>query len=295
MDNNTMPNLELDPLHRGIAEYYDQTELDYRLTGFLRQDALHYGWWDGTTASLADALNRENEVLAEVANIQPGESVLDAGCGVGGSSLYLAGMGAKVTGITVSSRQVNTAREKAFRAGLSEGIRFEQRSYTDTGYPPESFDVVWALESVGHTPKKDEFIDEAYRILKPGGRLIMADGWATHPRANQHRAMQRLMAAWASPGVQLDTLDRFAASLGKHGFNVERASEETEHIIPTVQHLYRWYVRTRAIHQAMRVVKLRSDVQTRNHGSARDQYQAWRDGALQYGVVLARKDLAEAA
>lgn len=287
-----MPNLELSAPLRRIINYYEQTEWDYRLTGFLDQSALHYGWWDETTPNLGTALNRENEVLAQVAGIQPGESVLDAGCGVGGSSLYLAELGANVTGITVSPNQVYKAQQKALHSGLLDRTRFEQRDYTDTGYPPESFDVVWALESVGHARDKDAFIDEAHRVLKPEGRLIMADGWATYPKANQHQALQRLMAAWGSPGVHLDTLERFAISLGRRGFSVERATDETTHIIPTIQHLHRWYQRTKVVHMAMSAIRLRNDIQTKNHGSAQAQYQAWSDGALQYGLVYAIKNSA---
>ena len=91
-----------------IIQYYNTCESDYRMFWDLdRSMAMHAGFWDETTRTLTDALKRENEILAEYAQIKSHEKVLDAGCGVGGSSIFLAQhYGCKVTGITLSAHQV---------------------------------------------------------------------------------------------------------------------------------------------------------------------------------------------
>jgi tocopherol O-methyltransferase len=98
-----------------IIYYYDSCETDYRLFWDLAySQAMHAGYWDENTKTLRDALHRENEILAERAQIKPGEQVLDAGCGIGGSSLYLAQTHqCQVTGITLSAKQVETATKLA--------------------------------------------------------------------------------------------------------------------------------------------------------------------------------------
>src|SRR5215813_12507551 len=91
-----------------IIGYYDETWLDYRML-WLNPDnlAVHFGYTDSTTRSHTDALKNMNRVLADRVRIQPGERVLDAGCGVGGSSLWLAReRGAEVVGITLAPSQV---------------------------------------------------------------------------------------------------------------------------------------------------------------------------------------------
>ncbi|MFM9945345.1 MAG: SAM-dependent methyltransferase [Bacteroidia bacterium] len=76
---------------RDVVDYYDQTEIHYRRGWNLSESlALHYGYWDNTTQSLPDSLRRMNERMAELANIGKDDYVLDAGCGVGGSSVFLA-------------------------------------------------------------------------------------------------------------------------------------------------------------------------------------------------------------
>ncbi len=58
---------------------------------------------------------------------------------------------------------------------LAKRVKFEQTNYLNTGYPAESFDLVWAIESVCYANNKKEFLQEAFRLLKKGGRLIVAD------------------------------------------------------------------------------------------------------------------------
>ncbi|MGH7749466.1 MAG: SAM-dependent methyltransferase, partial [Candidatus Dormibacteria bacterium] len=87
-----------------IVGYYDETWLDYRIL-WLNPDnlAVHFGYTDQSTRSHTDALKNMNRVLADRVQIQSGERVLDAGCGVGGSSFWLAKeRGAEVVGITLA-------------------------------------------------------------------------------------------------------------------------------------------------------------------------------------------------
>ena len=76
--------------------------------------AIHYGYWDKAVRSFPESLIRMNQVMMIAADIKPADKVLDAGCGVGGSSIFLAStLGCRVTGITLSYRQVNRAIENA--------------------------------------------------------------------------------------------------------------------------------------------------------------------------------------
>lgn len=105
-----------------------------------------------------------------------GASVLDVGCGVGGTSRYLAkklGENAHVTGITLSPNQVNRATELAVEQGVPNA-KFTVMNALKMDFPDNSFDVVWACESGEHMPDKKAYIDEMMRVLKPGGKYVMA-------------------------------------------------------------------------------------------------------------------------
>ena len=96
------------------------------------------------------------------------------GCGIGGSSLYLADkFGANATGITLSPVQAARATERSLAMNLSQKTRFMVANAQEMPFEDNSFDLVWSLESGEHMPDKTKFLQECYRVLKPGGTLIM--------------------------------------------------------------------------------------------------------------------------
>src|SRR5215216_5216255 len=94
-----------------ISRYYDLSEVHYRL--FWRLDksrSLHYGYWDSSVKNFHEALLNINNVLAKQVNISKEDVVLDAGCGIGGSAIWLVkNIGCKVTGITLNDNQIKHA------------------------------------------------------------------------------------------------------------------------------------------------------------------------------------------
>ena len=119
-----------------ISRYYDLSEVHYRKTWDLdKSRSLHYGYWDDSVKNFHEALLNINKVLAEIAEIKEGENILDAGCGVGGSSLWLAKeKNCTVTGISLNKRQIDKANALANALGVHEKVSFEQKDYTNTFY-----------------------------------------------------------------------------------------------------------------------------------------------------------------
>ena len=100
-------------------------------------------------------------------------TVLDVGCGIGGSSRILAkDYGFEVTGITISPKQVQRAQELT-----PEGVsaKFQVDDALALSFPDHSFDVVWSIEAGPHMPDKAKYAQEMLRVLKPGGILVVAD------------------------------------------------------------------------------------------------------------------------
>lgn len=276
-----------------IVDYYEECEDDYRLFWHLEKClAMHAGYWDSTTRSLNEALERENEVLAQYAKITAKDRVLDAGCGVGGSSIYLAkNYQCHVTGITLSEKQAETARHYAAeRVSAHHRPTFCVRDYTQTGFPDASFSVVWGLESICHAEKKQDFMKEAFRLLEPGGRLIVADGFAK--KGNYKGSEKALMNTWLQGfGVQsLDTVESFEENLKQTGFKNIKFIDVTSHVIPSSKKLFFYSFFGLPIISIASKLGLCSKRRVGNLMGARSQYIAIKQKLWVYGIYTAIKE-----
>ena len=276
---------------KDVIHYYDHCETDYRLLWDLdHSHAMHAGFWDETTKTLRDALRRENEVLAEIAKIKSGDRVLDAGCGVGGSSIFLSKKyRCDVVGITLSEKQALTARSNAQKAGVASSVSFHTMDYTQTSFEDQSFDVIWGIESICHAPNKEDFIKEASRLLKKGGRIVIADGFSAQDTytARDHHLMDRWLKGW---GVSsLETINAFERHLHNHKFQNINFSNVTNYVWPSAKKLYLYSWPGIVLSKMGEWFGLRNRAQTENLHGARCHYKALKKGLWQYGIFYAEK------
>lgn len=222
-----------------VSDYYDQTEVHYRMFWKLEKSlGLHYGVWDENTKSVSDAILNLNRVLAELGGIGKGASVLDAGCGIGGSSIYLAeNLACKTVGITLSQKQVDSARLIAQKRGLDQQCQFEKQSYTATSFDDDQFDFAWAIESVGSAPHKADFFKEMHRVLKLGGRILMAD--TLKPQSYDitgHNDMLDMLNGWAITDIlSIQEIKELAV---QNGFKVVAEKDVSAQIKKSVKLIY---------------------------------------------------------
>jgi len=102
--------------------------------------------------------------------------ILDVGCGLGGTSMYLAKeFDCVVTGITISSTQVEMANKISKDRQLNTQCTFLLMDAEKMTFPENSFDLVWISEALSHFPQKKLFFQNSARILKQGGRIVIAD------------------------------------------------------------------------------------------------------------------------
>ena len=139
--------------------------------------ALHDGFHQRGVRSFEEALLKMNDFVGELLNLSGYEKarILDAGCGVGGTSIYLGNKFPNIsfTGITISRKQVEMARKFADERNFNNNTEFLLMDYMNTTFPDDYFDGIFALESISYAPNKRDFIREMHRILKPGGRLVI--------------------------------------------------------------------------------------------------------------------------
>ncbi|KAL6785298.1 VTE6 [Auxenochlorella protothecoides x Auxenochlorella symbiontica] len=144
--------------------------------------------------------------MIQFAGVSNPGSILDVGCGIGGTTRMLASRfpGAKVAGITLSPNQVARGTALAAEKGLAN-CEFKVMDALKMDYPDNSFDVVWACESGEHMPDKGAYVREMVRVLKPGGTLVIAT-WCQREvtpanpfTASDKERLQFLYDEWAHP------------------------------------------------------------------------------------------------
>ena len=280
-----------DDLKNDIADYYDQSYWDYR-TSWLNSInlAIHYGYWSEKTKSHSDSLLEMNEQLAAQFDFKAGDHVLDAGCGIGGSSIWLAeNFAVKVTGITISESQIVQANKNAKKRGVDHLVDFKLEDYTKTSFADESFDHVWALESVCYALKKSDFINEAHRVLKKGGGFAMADGFASKRELTptEWAHVLKVLNGWAMPNMT--TPEEFETHMNQAGFADIDYRDITRNTQPSSKRLYYTALFTYPMEKIMSWFKLRSSVQSGNFNACFGQYHVLHDGIGCYGMFSARK------
>jgi tocopherol O-methyltransferase len=153
-----------------VVQHYDVLSPYYRS---LWGEHMHHGYWIQGAESREEAQIQLIEHLARSAEIQRGARILDIGCGIGGSSFFLAkNYGASVTGISTSPVQIEmanrAAQERQANASFllmdAEALQLAQR-----------FDVLWSIESISHYQDPAKFFAGAVELLKPGGAFALTD------------------------------------------------------------------------------------------------------------------------
>src|SRR5262249_31119668 len=141
-----------------IRWHYDLATPFYRL---LWGRHIHHGLWD-TTESPSVAQQKLTETLAAAARIEGGERVVDLGCGMGGSSIFLAKhRGCRVTGVTLSPVQRSWAACAAAWQGVARTTEFRCVDAEQAVFEPGSIDVLWSVECTEHLFDKPEFFRRA--------------------------------------------------------------------------------------------------------------------------------------
>lgn len=278
--------------NQDVQNYYDQTAVHYRYFWNLDESmALHYGIWRKGIKTFAQALAQTNIEMSQKAQIKSTDKVLDAGCGVGGSSIFLAkNIGCKVVGVTLSEQQVTHAYANADKNGVKDLVAFYQKDYTNTGFEAGYFDVIWGIECHLTESSKETFVKEASRLLKPGGRLIIAEYFLAREKMSKGQVKQ--LRIWLNNESISDMviLRQYEKWLERNGFTDIRAEDITKEITPSARRMYFAAMLGGIGTKAYNWFVKKASYFSRVHYKAQlAQYRALRKGAWQYKIVIAEK------
>lgn len=148
---------------------------------------IHHGYYENDQSGMPQSVSKQENLssltpqeriiqkIIETIPVEKGQKILDVGCGMGGSAVYLAKQyQATVLGISLSKKQVAMATKAAELQQLNQ-VSFQiDNAHTLEKCEDRAFDLVWSLESCEQFYDKALFLEQAYRVLKPGGKLMIA-------------------------------------------------------------------------------------------------------------------------
>lgn len=222
-----------------IHNYYREAGPDYEI--WSKDFNMHFGYWKWGM----NPFKREkmlNKMTTEVFNRlkieTPEAKVADLGCGVGASMRFLAKSNPtlKIHGVTFVPWQIH----KGLSMTNCDRIKYHREDFTQTSFKNNSLDGTYAIESACHGKgiDKKDFIDEAYRILKPKAKLVVADGFLKNPHLPlsdfASKSYQTLCEAWALP--EMAQIDAFVNRLKKTGFRHIKVEDISWNVAPSTGH-----------------------------------------------------------
>lgn len=272
-----------------VAEYYDTHQSIY--TRWWAKDALHYGFWYANTRTLAEAVVNTNRFVLDTLEINKDDVVLDAGCGVAGTSIFIAkATGARVEGITLSKVQMAIARTSIAAAGLTGAVNVSIQDYQKTHFPDATFTKQFGLESISHASDKGAYLKEAYRLMKPGGRLAIVDMFITERdlSAAEVSIYNDCAEGWVVPHF-LRRSD-YDSALASAGFVNVKFLDMQEYVWPSVRILHRYGLVTAPVNLIRHKLGL-----TRRNVAGYAQKAFFEKRIATYGVLVAERPGSEAS
>jgi tocopherol O-methyltransferase len=266
---------------RDIRSHYNLSTLFYRL---LWGPHIHHGLWTGDE-SPSVAQQQLTETLADVAHIQRHDCVLDVGCGMGGSSLYLARqLECAVTGITISPLQRRWAQTAACFQRSPRRAKFICADAERVTFDAASFDVVWSVECTEHLFDKPAFFNRAARWLRPGGRVAIC-AWLAGDRTDVNAVQQVHDVCEGFFCPSLGSQQDYVTWMQQAGLELRVCQDWTSSVAKT------WEIcRDRVRKSGMRWLARAVD---QNSVMFLDRFntilEAYRTGAMKYGCFVAER------
>jgi len=203
---------------------------------FWSSSSRHCGFWEKNTRSWYEAVRNTDILASKLLDLNKKDYVLDAGCGVGGTAFFMAkNFGARVLGITLSSRQLKQAKRNAKKLRLDDRVSFEKLGFDGMRrrFRKETFTKIFGIESICYSQDKLCFLKEAYRILKPGGKILVEDAFLSKKRLTpkERQIYEKCMIGWNVPDVS--HRDDFSSYLKKAGFKNIKFYDKTTQVLPS--------------------------------------------------------------
>lgn len=252
---------------------------------------MHHGYYGTDGKTKKNAQQAQIDMIEEMlrwGKVDNAMSILDAGCGVGGSAIYLARrFGATARGCTLSDVQCQEAQALISSEKLTGKVIVERRDMMTLTPEDGPFDLIWSMESAEHICDKRQLLEKFYSLLVPGGTLLMATWCCCHNPPASGKKEEKLLAKIGAyyhlpPMISVEEYQTLAHNVG---FEQVQTSDWSEAVSPfwmeVIRSAFRWRSAMGLIRSGWATIR----------GAWAMQYmtRGYKLGIIQYGVIQGRK------
>jgi cyclopropane fatty-acyl-phospholipid synthase-like methyltransferase len=232
-------------LHQRIIAYYQIAGPDYET--WSREFNMHFGYFRlGLNPFRREAQLRQmnTEVMKQLGLTAAFQGhVLDLGCGLGTPAIQMAQACPKIniTGLTIVPWQISKGNERVKERGLDQRIKIIHADFTAIPMDRNTADAAYAIESMSHSygAGRPDFVAELHRVLKPGGRFVIADGFIKAPPRKFNSFLrycyEQICINWSLPGMP--EIHSLVSNLKNVGFTDIKVEDISWKVAPTVAHV----------------------------------------------------------
>lgn len=213
----SMLNYETDMRYNAtdkIREHYDVASPYYaKLWG----QHLHHGYYETGRESKEEAAQNLIKLLVARSDLRRGSRVLDVGCGIGGSSIWLAeNLGCRVTGVSLSPVQIQMATEAAAKMTNRPVFVVDDANQLSV---EGRFDIVWVVEVLSHLSRRDDFFGKVSGLLVSGGKICEA-AWMKDERLSKENEEKYIRPIEEGMLVSLPSLAEYKGHIDDNGLRL---------------------------------------------------------------------------
>ena len=204
--------------------------------------AKHFGYYPkNKRISEREAQNLMHDLIGKKLNLKKSMRVLDAGCGQGVVSTYLARkFGCRIEGITIVNFEIGIANKLAEEIGVSDKVNYSFMDYSNMEFENNTFDAIYTIETLCHSTDIKKTLKEFYRVLRKGGRIGLFEyRVADDDKFSNYEIslINKIMDATAAPSLMKLKFTNFKKMIEETGFKNVKEEDITENFVPSLNRL----------------------------------------------------------
>lgn len=222
-----------------LNKYYRKSRIGYNI---ILWGSKHFGFYSkDKKVSEKEAQILMQDLIGKKLNLSKSMKILDAGCGRGVVSVYLAKkFGCEIEGIEVLPFELKMAKILAKKSNVEDKINYHLMDYSDMKFKNNYFDAVYTMETLSHSIDIIKTLKEFFRVLKPGGKVVLFEYTiAEDDKFSKYEMniLNKVAYSSAMDGLKNFRHDKFPKLIRKIGFENINSENISENVRPSLSRL----------------------------------------------------------